>query len=166
MLHFGRFIIMAMACLFGSMPQAYATTSELRRSEEVTAEDRAFWSFRKPVRPEIPAVMDKARARTSIDHFVLGTLEKEGLGFNEDADNRTLIRRVTYNLTGLPPEPETVEAFVSNPDPTAYEGLVDSIACLSALWGTMGPPLAGCGRLRGIELFHRRSDSAGILALP
>ena len=127
MLHFGRFIIMAMVCLFGSMPQASATTSELRRSEEVTAEDRAFWSFRKPVRPEIPAIMDKAGARNSIDHFVLGTLEKEGLGYNEDADNRTLIRRVTYNLTGLPPEPEAVEAFVNNPDPMAYERLVDRL---------------------------------------
>ena len=127
MLHYDRFIIMVMVCLFGAMPQASASLSELRHSDEVTAEDRAFWSFKKPVRPEIPAVKDEARARTSIDHFILGKLETEGLGLNEDADNRTMIRRVTYNLTGLPPEPEEVEAFARNPDPKAYEHLVDRL---------------------------------------
>ena len=127
MLRYDRFIIMVMVCLFGAMPQASASLSELRQSDEVTAEDRAFWSFKKPVRSEVPSVKDEARARTSIDHFILGKLEEEGLGLNEDADNRTMIRRLTYNLTGLPPEPEEVEAFVSNPDSTAYESLVDRL---------------------------------------
>ena len=113
--------------LVGPVSQAFASESEIRRSDEVTAMDRDFWSFTKPVRPAIPEVKDPARARTAIDYFIQAKLEEEGLSFHEDADSRTLVRRVTYNLTGLPPEPEAVEAFANGHDSAAYDQLVDRL---------------------------------------
>lgn len=113
--------------LDGPTRQVSASGSVLRRSDEVTAADRNFWSFKKPERQAIPTVKDTARVRTAIDHFILRSLEEEGLNFHEDADSRTLIRRVTFDLTGLPPEPETVEEFVSDPDSAAYDQWVEQL---------------------------------------
>ena len=113
--------------LGGPVSQASASDSEIRHSDEVTAEDRDFWSFTKPVRPTIPAVKDQTRVRTSIDHFIQAKLEEEGLNFHEDASSRDLIRRVSYNLTGLPPEPEAVEVFAKDHDSAAYDQLVDRL---------------------------------------
>lgn len=111
----------------GPVCQASASDSEIRKSDKVTAADRNFWSFTKPVRPEVPEVKDSSRVQSVIDRFILSKLEEEGLGFHEEADNRTLIRRVTYNMTGLPPEPEAVEAFANAQDPEAYDQLVDRL---------------------------------------
>ncbi len=110
-----------------SVSQASASEGEIRKSDEVTAKDRDFWSFTKPLRPAIPEVKDRARVRTAIDYFIQAKLEEEDLSFHEDADSRTLIRRVTFNLTGLPPEPEAVEAFVKSHDSAAYDQLVDRL---------------------------------------
>ena len=113
--------------LIGPVYSGSASDSEIRRSDEVTAADRNFWSFTKPVRPEVPEVKDSSRVQSVIDRFILSKLEEEGLDFHEDADSRTLIRRVTYNMTGLPPEPEAVEAFANAHDPAAYDQLVDRL---------------------------------------
>lgn len=120
-------IVVLVFTLGGLVFQASASGSELRQSDVVTAADRNFWSFTKPVRPSIPEVNDSARVRTVIDHFIQARLEAEDLNFNEDADSRDLIRRVNYNLTGLPPEPEAVEEFVNNQDPAAYDQWVDGL---------------------------------------
>jgi hypothetical protein len=120
-------IVVLAFSLSGTGSLASASEGELRHSDDVTEVDRNFWSFKKPVRPSIPEIKDPARVRTVIDRFILGTLEEEGLSFHEDADNRTLIRRVTFNLTGLPPEPEEVEAFANGHDPAAYDQIVDRL---------------------------------------
>lgn len=85
------------------------------------------WAFRAPKQPPLPAVKDAKRVRTPLDRFLLAALEAKGLGFSPDADRRTLIRRVTYDLIGLPPAPEEVEKFIADPDPQAYEKLVDRL---------------------------------------
>ncbi len=111
--------------LGGALAVGSSDESPIRTSDVVTEQDRNFWAFTKPTRPEVPKVEDDARARTPIDYFILASLESKNLEFHDDAGNRTLMRRVSYNLTGLPPEPEVVEKFVNHPNPEAYNQLVD-----------------------------------------
>jgi hypothetical protein len=85
------------------------------------------WSFIKPERPELPAVKDTAWVRNPIDRFVLARLEAVGLQPAPEADRRALARRLALDLTGLPPEPEQVEAFVADQSKDAYEKLVDAL---------------------------------------
>ena len=98
------------------------------------AEYEPHWSFIPPKRPELPTVTHETWVRNPIDRFVLARLEAEGLTPAPEADRRTLARRVALDLTGLPPEPALVEAFVADRSPDAYEQLVDRL--LSSLdWG-------------------------------
>ncbi len=93
----------------------------------ITAKDRAWWSFVKPVRPAVPTVKNRRWVRNEIDAFILSKLEANGLQPSAPADARTLIRRVYFDLIGLPPSPEEVEAFVKNPSNAAYERIVDKL---------------------------------------
>jgi hypothetical protein len=93
----------------------------------VTEEDRRFWSFRPIRRPEVPQVRGSSRVRTPIDAFLLERLETQGLSFAPEADRRTLIRRITFDLTGLPPTHAEVEDFVASAAPDAVERLVDRL---------------------------------------
>src|SRR3984885_7396606 len=93
----------------------------------ITAEQRAFWSFQPLKEPAIPAVKEKSWAKTNIDHFVLAKLEAKGMKPVAPADRRALIRRVTLDLTGLPPTPEEVDAFVADKSSNAYEKVVDRL---------------------------------------
>ena len=98
------------------------------------AEYEPHWSFIAPKRQEPPAVTQEAWVRNPIDRFILKRLEAEGLAPAPEADRRSLARRVALDLTGLPPEPALVEAFVADRSPDAYEQLVDRL--LSSLdWG-------------------------------
>ncbi|GAA4470819.1 DUF1553 domain-containing protein [Novipirellula rosea] len=98
----------------------------LDAGDYITEEERAFWSFQPISRPQLPAVAS-SRVATPIDAFVLHRLESQGLAFSEAADRYTLIRRATFDLWGLPPDPESVEAFVHDPSPNAYENLIDRL---------------------------------------
>ncbi|MFM8706819.1 MAG: DUF1549 domain-containing protein, partial [Planctomycetia bacterium] len=89
------------------------------------------WAFVPPVRPEPPQVTkpgwQEGWARNDIDRFVLAKLETAGLRPSPEADRATLIRRLHADLVGLPPTPEEVDAFVADPDPAAYDKLVDRL---------------------------------------
>jgi Protein of unknown function (DUF1553)/Protein of unknown function (DUF1549)/Concanavalin A-like lectin/glucanases superfamily/Planctomycete cytochrome C len=98
------------------------------------AEYQPHWSLIAPRRPALPAVKDDSRLRNPIDRFILAKLEEQGLTFAPEADRRTLARRLSLDLTGLPPEPTLVEAFVQNSSPAAYEELVDQLM-RSPHWG-------------------------------
>ncbi len=98
------------------------------------AEYEPHWSFIPPARPAPPAVSRDDWVRNPIDRFVLARLESAGLTPAVEADRRTLARRVALDLTGLPPEPALVEAFVVDPHPDAYERLVDALLA-SLEWG-------------------------------
>ncbi len=97
--------------------------------------DTTWWSFQRLERPEVPSAEDQQGnagrapkavwARTSIDHFVLAKLAENGLAPSAEADRRTLLRRLTYDLHGLPPTPEQRERFLNDQSPDAYENLVD-----------------------------------------
>lgn len=93
----------------------------------VTDEDRQFWSFRPLGSPAVPAVKNEGWPRTAIDRFVLAAQEAKGLHPNAEAARRTLIRRAYFDLLGLPPQPEEVAKFVADPDPLAYEKLIDRL---------------------------------------
>ena len=94
---------------------------------KITAEQRAFWSFEqvKPVPP--PHVTDANWARTEIDRFIAAKLEARGLHPVRRADRRTLIRRATYDLTGLPPTAAEVDAFEHDRSPDAFAAVVDRL---------------------------------------
>lgn len=93
----------------------------------VTDQERNFWAFQAPVRPSVPQVNDTARVRTPIDAFLLARLEEAGLTFNPEAPREVQIRRLSYDLHGLPPTPEEVDAFLADTQPDAYERLVDRL---------------------------------------
>ncbi|MFM7151349.1 MAG: DUF1549 and DUF1553 domain-containing protein, partial [Gemmataceae bacterium] len=92
-----------------------------------TREQKGFWSFQpvKPISP--PPVRDELRVRSPVDRFILARLEEAGLSLALPADRKTLIRRVTQDLTGLPPTPEEVDAFLKDRRPDAYASLVDRL---------------------------------------
>lgn len=98
------------------------------------AEYQPHWSLIAPARPAVPQVKDSAWVRTPIDAFVLARLEAMGLSPAPEADRRTLARRLSLDLTGLPPSPQRVEAFVEDASPDAYEKLVDELLASKA-WG-------------------------------
>jgi hypothetical protein len=86
-----------------------------------------FWSFIPPQRPALPTTQNSAWARNAIDRFILARLERESLHPSAEADKRILIRRVTLDLTGLPPTPAEVYAFLADQSPGAYETVVDRL---------------------------------------
>ena len=88
---------------------------------------QTHWAFVPPTRPELPAVKDASWARTPVDRFVLAKLEKEGLHPSPEADKATLLRRVTFDVTGLPPTPQELNAFLADKSPQAYEKVVDRL---------------------------------------
>jgi len=92
------------------------------------------WAFVAPQRPELPKVKNRKWVRNAVDQFILARLELEKLKPAPEADRRTLARRVSLDLTGLPPKPEEVEAFVQDKSPDAYEKLVDHYLA-SPHWG-------------------------------
>ena len=92
-----------------------------------TADQRQHWAFVAPRRPEAPAVADGAWIRNPIDPFILRPIEDAGLSPAPEASRATLIRRLRFDLTGLPPSPEEVAAFEGDAAPDAYERLVDRL---------------------------------------
>ncbi len=91
------------------------------------AEASKLWSFQPPKLTAAPSVQQAEWPRRELDKFVLAQLEKQALKPSEPADRRTLIRRATFDLIGLPPSPEDVEAFVNDPSPLAFETVVNRL---------------------------------------
>ncbi|HEV3138399.1 MAG TPA: DUF1549 domain-containing protein, partial [Pirellulales bacterium] len=94
---------------------------------ELSASDRAFWAFQSPRDVGVPPVGDAAWPQNALDRFVLASLEGRGLAPSPPADKRTLIRRATFDLHGLPPTPEEVDAFLADASPLALARVVDRL---------------------------------------
>jgi hypothetical protein len=120
-------IALVKAWIDGGAPAAGSGSPAVAVGRTVTDEDRTFWAFRKPVRPAVPRVRHVERVRTPIDAFLLAKLEAKGLTLSPDADRATLLRRLCFDLTGLPPSPEEVAAFRADTRPDAYERVVDRL---------------------------------------
>lgn len=110
----------------------------------VTEKDKQFWSLQPPVRPAVPAV--KGKVRNPIDAFLLARLEAKGLGYSREAERLTLLRRVSLDLTGLPPTAEEIRAYAADTSADAYEKLVDRLLAsprYGERWGQHWLDLAG-----------------------
>jgi mono/diheme cytochrome c family protein len=102
--------------------------SEMTEPETlVSEEDRQFWSFQPPIRVEPPHVKQQHRVQNPIDAFIIKKIEDKGLTLAPPADKRTLIRRLSIDLTGLPPTPGEIDQFLNDDDPQSYENLVDRL---------------------------------------
>src|SRR5262245_55599372 len=121
-----------------------------------------WWSLRPLVRPAVPVVRDRAWPRTPVDAFVLARLEQLNLRPAPEADRRTLIRRLSFDLVGLPPSPEDVEAFLTDPRPDAYERLVERLLASPAYgerWGRHWLDVAHYGDTHGYDKDKRRDHA-------
>ena len=116
--------------------------------------EREYWAFQKPKAVAPPKVTDASWPKSDVDHFVLAKLEEKNLKPVHDADKRTLIRRVYYDIIGLPPTSEQVEAFVKDNSPQALEHIVDQLLASSGFgeqWGRYWLDLARYGESTGLD---------------
>ena len=141
--------------------------SGARWPEGLVLKDRKFdgetwWSLRPLRRPEIPKTKLSGWVRTPIDAFILAGLDARGLKPSPEADRRTLIRRVTFDLTGLPPSPDEVESFVKDARPDAYERVVDRLLSSPSYgerWARHWLDLAHYGDTHGYDKDKRRDHA-------
>jgi hypothetical protein len=104
-----------------------AVRAEAVQKPKTNAQGSAHWAFQPVREPAVPEVKNRDWARNPIDCFILSRLEQEGLAPSPPADRRTLIRRATFDLLGLPPTPEEVAAFVRDRSPAAFERVVEQL---------------------------------------
>ncbi|MCA9261142.1 MAG: DUF1549 domain-containing protein, partial [Planctomycetales bacterium] len=115
-------------------------------------EEDAFWSFQPPQASEVPTA--GSGARNAIDAFLLDQLTRVGLEYSPEAERETLLRRVYFDLTGLPPSPDEAAAFLADSSPDAYERLVDRLLAsprYGERWGRYWLDLAGYSDSEGVQ---------------
>jgi hypothetical protein len=137
----------------GARADARGPVEKESKDRQVTDADRRFWSFQPPRRPAVPRVKTRERVRNPIDAFILAGQEKKGLALSPEADRLTLLRRVTFDLTGLPPSPREIEAFLVDKSVNAYERLLDRLLASQRYgehWGRHWLDLAGYADSEGI----------------
>ncbi len=117
------------------------------------------WAYTAPVRAELPAVKDTKWPRNPIDRFVLAKLEQNGLAPSPEADRATLIRRLSLDLTGLPPTPAEVDAFDADTAPDAYEKLVDRLMSSQHYGERMALPWLDAARYADSNGFQQDGDT-------
>ena len=121
MKHLKPIALSFLCCLLNS---AYSFADELEEPP-IQNSDREHWAFRPLQSPPLPTVSGSHTLRNGIDPFIVDALQDKDLGLNVEADKRTLIRRLAFDLTGLPPSEEEIQAFESNSQPNAYHDLVE-----------------------------------------
>ena len=129
----------------------------------LAAEPDTHWSLRPRTRPVVPEVRNpKFAIRTPVDAFILARLEKDGLSPAPEADRGTLLRRVTFDLTGLPPTPAEVDAFLKDPSPDAYEKVVERLLAspqYGEKWGRHWLDLVRYSESEGFEYDRHRAGA-------
>ena len=132
---------------------------------KITAEHRRYWAFQTPTAPPVPSVQGGADAQmvsNPIDAFILAGLAKQGMVPSQPVDRRTLLRRVTYDLTGLPPTPEEIEAFLADRAPDAYERVVRRLLAsprYGERWAQHWLDVVRFGETNGFELDNDREQA-------
>ncbi len=113
--------------ILAGLPADNTVSDPSPESSPISDEDRRFWAFQPLERPRVPILSDAGRMRTPIDTFVQSRLAEDDLSFSPDADPLVLLRRVHFDLIGLPPSPEDVDAYLNDTASDAYERLVDRL---------------------------------------
>ena len=144
-------------------PRTEVAHEEAEEEEGIDlAAGKDFWSFRPVGDPAPPSVMDESWARNDIDRFVLARMESAGLSPSGDADRLTLLRRLTFDLTGLPPTPREIDAFIADKSPRAYERAVERLLGsphYGERWGRHWLDLVRWAETNGHEFDNNKLDS-------
>lgn len=129
------------------------------RSPQVgfTDDDRRWWAIQPLASPGVPEISGTHShwPRNDVDRFLLSAMQKAGLSPAPEADRATLIRRVTFDLTGLPPTPQQIREFEADERPDAWEHLVDRLLHSDAYGERLGAAVAGCGPIRRLRRIPR-----------
>ena len=144
-----------------ALAAAPARKNDLGRSK-ITDKHRQYWAFQPPRAANIPVVANQRRVANPIDAFLLAELERQDLTFSPMADRRTLLRRVTYDLTGLPPTLEEMESFLADRSPEAYEKVVRRLLAsprYGERWGQHWLDVVRFAETNGFELDQDREQS-------
>jgi Protein of unknown function (DUF1553)/Protein of unknown function (DUF1549)/Concanavalin A-like lectin/glucanases superfamily/Planctomycete cytochrome C len=143
------------------MPPAYATRRPTDQQIETVkewidqgAKWETHWAWMAPKRPPVPEVKDKSWVRNPIDNFVLARLEHEGLKPSPEADKASLLRRVSFDLTGLPPTPAELDSFLADKSPDAYEKRVDQLLASPRYGERMAVPWLDMARYADTTGYH------------
>jgi hypothetical protein len=143
-------------------PKSPGRANPASEEKPITAEDRGHWAFVPPTRPAVPWVRETAWVRNPIDAFVLARLEADGLRHGPEADRATLLRRLSFDLTGLPPSPEEIDAFLADRSPDAYERQVERLLAspqYGERWAQHWLDLARYADSDGFEFDQARPDA-------
>jgi len=130
--------------------------------EPIAASDRQHWAFRPLARPPAPATSDAAWPRNDIDRFVLALAERDGLTPQQSADRAALLRRVTFDLVGLPPTPDALADFLADDSAGAYDAVVDRLLASPSYgerWGQHWLDLARFAETDGFEHDKIRAEA-------
>jgi hypothetical protein len=146
----------------GEMERSGDSSRKYSPSKPITDAQRNYWAFRKPLRPAIPEVKKKAWVRNPIDAFILAKLEEKALAPSPRADRQTLLRRVTFDLTGLPPTPQEIKSFLADRSPDAYQKVVKRLLAshrYGERWGQHWLDVVRFGETNGFELDADREQA-------
>jgi len=152
------FVTAAAATRAADAPEPESVPTEV----PITASDRRHWAFKPLSRPDVPHVENADWCRTAIDRFVLDRLTAAGLAPAPEADRGTVLRRVTFDLTGLPPPVEELDAVLNDAAPDAYERAVDRLLESPAYgerWAQHWLDLARFAETDGFEFDHERPNA-------
>jgi hypothetical protein len=142
--------------------QAHSKKQSSADLRPLTAEPQNYWAFRVPVRPPVPEVRYKVWLRNPIDSFILAELEEKGLAPSPPADKQTLLRRVTFDLTGMPPTPDEINAFLNDTSPGAYRKVVKRLLAsprYGERWAQHWLDVVRFGETNGFELDADREQA-------
>jgi hypothetical protein len=142
-------------------PSATVSKAAAPAEKKFTDAQRHYWAFQKVVKPPVPAVKNSAWVRTPVDAFILAKLEEKNLKPNAPADKITLIRRAYFDLIGLPPTPDQVQAFLADNSPRAFETVVDQLLAsehYGERWGRHWLDLARYADTQGFKADETRPN--------
>lgn len=145
----------------GTTMEAAQAEARAIREAAIAAEPK-FWAFRAPVKPDVPDAPDPAWQANPIDAFIHQKLTEKGLSPSPEADRRTLVRRLYLDVLGLPPTPEEVDAFLADPEPAAYERLVDQVLAsphYGERWARHWLDVVGFAETHGFEMNQPRESA-------
>ena len=148
-----------MGAPFNPKHEIAGEAEQVQPNTQVNDRTRAYWAYQSIKRPAVPKVTDKAWSANAIDAFVHERLTRAKLSPNGPADKRQLIRRAYYDLTGLPPTPKEVQAFVKDQSPNAFEKVIDNLLArpqYGEKWGRHWLDLVRFAETNGYERDSRK----------